>query len=167
MVRSEGCHRKRSAALTQILSLALILTWSSLAVASAIPRAVNLKALARVAEAHHAPIALLFWSPGCRYCAVVERDFLQPATTDPRFRHVIFRRIDIKSSKVLRDFAGRATTEARFAKRLGVTLVPDIRFYNAQGQKVAPEMLGLSTPSFYASYLDAALRRAQNLCQRS
>lgn len=166
MVRSEGCHRKRSAALTQILSLALTLVWSSLAVASAIPRAVNLEALARVAQAHHAPIALLFWSPGCRYCAVVKRDFLQPATTDPRFRHVIFRRIDIKSGKALRDFGGRATTEARFAKRSGVTLVPDIRFYDAEGHKAAPEMLGLSTPSFYGSYLDAALRKAQKVCQR-
>lgn len=166
MVRSEGCHRKRSEALTQILSLALLLAWSSLAVASVLPRAVNLKVLARVAKAQHAPIALLFWSPGCRYCAVVERDFLQPASADPRFRHVIFRRIDIKSGKALWDFAGHVTTEARFAKRLGVTLVPDIRFYNAKGQKAAPEMLGLSTPSFYGSYLDTALRKAQKVCQR-
>lgn len=166
-MRSEGCHRKRSGALTQILSLALILVCPSLAAASSVPRALNLEALARVAEAHRAPIVLLFSSPGCRYCAVVDRDFLQPASTDPRFRRVVFRRIDINSGKTLVDFAGQATTEARFAKRLGVTLIPVIRFYNAKGQKVAPEILGLSTPSFYGSYLDAALRRAQNRCRRS
>ena len=166
-MRSEGRHRKRSGALTQILSLALVLAWPSLAAASGVPRASNLEALARTPQAHHAPIVLLFWSPGCRYCAVVERDFLQPASTDPRFRRVVFRRIDIDSAKSLVDFTGHATTEARFAKRLGVALVPDIRFYNAKGQKVAPEMRGLSTPSFYGSYLDAALRLAQNGCQRS
>lgn len=166
MVRSEGCHRKRSAALTQILSLVLILLWPSLATASVIPRAMNLAALARMARVRHTPIVLLFWSPTCRYCRVVDRDFLRPAAATSRFRDVIFRRVDIESQKSLQDFAGRVTTEALFARRSGVTLVPDIRFYNAQGRRIAAQMLGLSTPAFYGSYLNAALRKAQKVCQK-
>lgn len=167
MVRSEGCHRKRSGRLTQILSLALIVFWPGLAAAAVIPRAVNLAALARLAHVRHVPIVLLFWSPGCRYCRVVDRDFLGPAASTPRFRDVIFRRIDIDSHGSLRDFAGRATTYARFARQSGVTLVPDIRFYNPKGGRAAAQMLGLSTPAFYGSYLYAALQKAQTLCRKS
>ena len=166
MVRLEGCHRKMSAQLTQIGVLAFALGGLGVAPASVLPRATSLAVLGEVAQTQHAPIVLLFWSPTCRYCAVVERDFLEPVAHDPKFRHVIFRRVNIDSRKMLVDFAGRTTTEARFAKRFHITLVPDIKFFNGQGRKIAPEMLGLSTPSFYGSYLDSALRRAQDACQK-
>lgn len=167
MVRSEGCHRKRSAALTQILGLLLILVGPSLAAASLIPRAGDLEALARVARIRHVPIVVLFWSPTCRYCRVVERNFLRPTAAASPFRQVIFRRIDIDSQKSLRNFDGRVMTERQFARRSGVTLVPDIRFYNAQGRRVATQILGLSTPAFYGFYLRAALQKAQSLCRKS
>ena len=167
MVSLQGCHRRMSARLTQIAVFVLALGWLGVVAASPLPRATNLASLGRIAQAHHAPIVLLFWSPACRYCAVVERDFVQPITTDPQYRKVIFRRIYIDSRKTLTDFAGHMTTEARFAKRFHVALVPDIKFFNARGQKAAPEMLGLSTPSFYASYLDSALQKAQSACRKS
>ncbi|MHB8254208.1 MAG: thioredoxin fold domain-containing protein [Acidiferrobacter sp.] len=167
MVWSKGCHRKRSARLTQIGVCAVALAWFGVAQAASVPRATNLALLAGIARSHHTPIVLLFWSPACRYCAVVERDFLQPVIHEPRFRRVIFRRVDIDSRKTLVDFAGHATTEARFAKQFHVGLVPDIKFFNARGRKVAGQMLGLSTPSFYGAYLDAALQKAQSACLKS
>ncbi|HUW97675.1 MAG TPA: thioredoxin fold domain-containing protein [Acidiferrobacter sp.] len=166
MVKLEGCHRKRSARLTQIGVFVLALGGLGMVPAKALLRATNLAALGAVARAHHTPIVLLFWSPTCRYCGVVERDFVEPDRHEPRFRSIIFRRVNIDSDKRLVDFAGHVTTEARFAKRFHVRLVPDIKFFNGQGRIVAPEMLGLSTPSFYESYLDSALQTAQRACQK-
>lgn len=161
MVRLEGCYRKRSARLTQIGVLLLALAGLGRAFATTLPRATNLAALATEAQTLHVPIVLFFWSPTCRYCAVVDRDFLRPAIKDPRFRQFMFRRVNIDSHKALVDFAGHTTTEARFAKRFPVRLVPDIKFFDPKGRKVVGGILGVANPSFYTFYLDAALKKAQ------
>jgi len=163
----EGCHRKKLARLTQIGVFVWAAMGLGIAQGAPLARATDLVALRALAHARHEPIVLLFWSPTCRYCAVVERDFLGPAASEPRFRRIVFRRVDIDSQKPLIDFAGHKTTEARFAKRFHVALVPDIKFFDAQGRKVGADMRGLSTPDFYAAYLDSALDDAQNVCQRS
>lgn len=166
MVRSEGPHRKRSLARTQIGAfLAACLLAGSVAAAT-LSRVTNLARLGAQAQARHAPIVLLFWSPTCHYCHVVEHVFLLPAAHGRRYRQVLFRRVDIDSARPLTDFAGAPTTEAMFAARYHITLVPDVRFFNGQGRQVAPHILGISDPDFYAAYLDQALDHAIAACRR-
>lgn len=166
MMRVPVPHRKRSLAHKQILAI-VFLCASALAQAQLIPRATNLLQLGRLAAARHVPIVLLFWSPTCHYCAIVERDFLDPETQEPRYRSVLYRRIDIASHKTLVDFSGHQTTEAAFAAYYHLTLVPVLWFVNAQGKPLAHPLIGLSTPAFYGAYLDDAIQKAELACAKT
>ncbi|MDA8360455.1 MAG: thioredoxin fold domain-containing protein [Gammaproteobacteria bacterium] len=153
-------------ALTQMVA-GLVLFACAPRLALALPRAVDLRSLGALALARRTPIVLLFRSHTCRYCAVVAHQFLDPAAREPQYRRVLFRSVYIDSNRPLTDFAGVHTTEARFAARYHIRLVPDIQFYDGHGRQVAHRLLGLSTPDFYASYLSAALHRAMRACARS
>ncbi|MDA8390994.1 MAG: thioredoxin fold domain-containing protein [Gammaproteobacteria bacterium] len=150
-------------ALTQMLA-ALVLFACALRPAQALPRAVNLHRLGAAALARHTPIVILFRSHTCRYCEVVAREFLDPAAQEPQYRHILFRSVYIDSHKALVNFTGARTTEAGFAARYHIRLVPDIRFFDGRGREVAHSLLGLSTPDFYSAYLSAALHKAMRAC---
>jgi hypothetical protein len=67
------------------------------------------------------------------------------------------RQVDIGSDDNLRDFSGATTTQATFAGRNKVQMVPTIKLFDAQGRELTQPLVGLSTPDFYGGYLDQAI----------
>jgi len=94
----------------------------------------------------------------------VEDLYLRPlADENDRAPRVILRSVEIDSPVKMKDFAGVRTDMRSFAARQGVTLVPDVRFLGPDGTPLAPELLGYSSPDFYAGYLENAIAGATGM----
>ena len=116
---------------------------------------------AKAAQIKHAPILVLFMSSNCSYCERVLREFLLPMQLNAEYRNkVVMRQIEVGSDTALKDFAGRATTQAQFAMRYRVQMVPTVMLFDAQGNVLATPLVGLTTPDFYGGYLDQAIDEA-------
>ena len=116
---------------------------------------------AKAAQAKQAPILVLFMSSHCSYCERVLREFLLPMQLNAEYRSkVIMRQIEVGSDTPLKDFAGRPTTQAQFASRYRVQMVPTVMLFDAQGNVLATPLVGLTTPDFYGGYLDQVIDEA-------
>jgi thioredoxin-related protein len=129
----------------------------------ALPAAGDLQALAASSARTRAPILILFTTPGCPYCREVRTHYLAPRLDLTGADRVLIREVDITSRDRLVDFDGRPTTEAEFAARFGVRMVPVVLAFDAAGQPVGEALVGLDRSGFYESYLqnliDLARRR--------
>lgn len=130
----------------------------------AVPAAAQLKAaddlarLAGSARAQQAPVLIAFMQKTCPYCAVARSDFLVPMQNDPRWRNrVLIREIDVDRSTSMRDFEGKPTTHADFARSLGVRRVPTLIVFDAAGSPAAPPIIGLLNDDFYSLYIEQAV----------
>jgi thioredoxin-related protein len=116
---------------------------------------------ARTAQTRQLPILVLFMSPDCSYCDRVLQEFLLPMQRNAEYRNkVIMRQLDVGSDDNLRDFSGVTTTQAGFAGRNKVLMVPTIKLFDAQGHELTRPLVGLLTPDFYGGYLDQAIDEA-------
>ena len=116
---------------------------------------------AKAAQVKHAPILVLFMSSNCSYCERVLREFLLPMQLNAEYRNkVIMRQVEIGNDTPLKDFAGRPTTQAQFAMRYRVQIVPTVMLFDAHGNVLATPLIGLTTPDFYGGYLDQAIDEA-------
>jgi hypothetical protein len=151
---------RRALIVTAFFSACLALT--GLAGASeGLPRATDLHTDGGLAQAQRLPIVLFFHTTTCAYCRQVEDLYLRPlASENTRSPRIILRAVDIDAPLVMKDFGGTITDMRRFAIRQGVGLVPSIRFLGPDGASLAPELLGYSSPDFYAGYLEDAIRSA-------
>jgi thioredoxin-related protein len=123
-----------------------------------IPTVRDLTLDARTAQTRQVPILVLFMSPDCSYCERVLQEFLLPMQRNAEYRSkVVMRQVDIGSDDNLRDFSGATTTQATFAGRNKVQMVPTIKLFDAQGRELTQPLVGLSTPDFYGGYLDQAI----------
>ena len=52
------------------------------------------------------------------------------------------------------------TTQAQFAMRYRVQMVPTVMLFDAQGNVLATPLVGLTTVDFYGGYLDQAIDEA-------
>lgn len=121
----------------------------------------DLQADARLARAQRVPIVLFFHSTSCPYCRQVEDLYLRPlAGENARSPRVILRAVEVDAPLAMKDFSGAPTDMRAFATRQGVGLVPSIRFLGPDGASLAPELLGYSSPDFYAGYLEDAISSA-------
>lgn len=103
----------------------------------------------------------MFSADHCPYCQVVRRDYIDPLGRGPAFRtQVMVRIVTTDSARTLTDFAGRHTTHARFAFDQGISLVPTVRFFGAEGEVLTEDLVGAGLPDFYLYYLEGAIRRA-------
>lgn len=94
----------------------------------------------------------------CPYCAIARRDYLIPLQQDPQWRHrVLIREIDTDRSLSLRGFKGEATTHRAFARSQGVRRVPTLIAFDAEGNRVAPPIVGLLADDFYRLYIEQAI----------
>jgi thioredoxin-related protein len=127
----------------------------------ALPPASDLRADAAAAQHARLPIVLFFHSRTCPFCRQVEELYLPLALQDngatPRF---ILRTVDIDVAQPMQGFDGRATDMRAFARAQGVRMVPHLRFVGPDGQPLAPDLIGLNPPDFYAGYLDDSIRQA-------
>lgn len=118
----------------------------------------DLARLAGNARAQQAPVLIAFMQKTCPYCAVARSDYLVPMQSDPRWRgRVLIREIDVDRSTSMRDFAGKPTTHADFARSHGVRRVPTLIVFDAAGNPAAPPIIGLLNDDFYRLYIEQAV----------
>ena len=145
---------------------ACILTWAlglaGAARAADVPMSADLQAESARAAALNVPLIVVFTSPTCHFCEVVKRDYLLPLMQHPQADEaVMVRQIVTGSTARLRDFRGRVTTQAAFARAQGVALTPTVAFFDAHGREVAQPIVGLLNPDYYYGYLEDAIAQAR------
>lgn len=110
---------------------------------------------------------IAFMQQNCPYCAVARRDVLLPLQADPRWKNrVLVREIEVDRSLALQDFAGAGTTHRAFARDQVVSRVPTLIAFDADGQRVAPPIVGLLGEDFYRLYIEQAIEAGQTRMQR-
>lgn len=152
----------------RILFFILACGISATAAAQHIAPALDLAREARAAQAAHVPLLLFYTQPGCTYCERARRDYLEPMIADPAERNrqrVV--EVDITSGAPLTDFAGRKTTQAKFAGSNHVRVVPTIAFVGARGEPLADPLIGLTLPDFYLAYLERRIEEAREELARA
>ena len=108
------------------------------------------------ALARRRALAVLASTPGCPWCLLVRRSYLEPLRREGQ--PVV--EIDMASSAALRDFTGAPSTQARIAQGLGVRVAPTVLFLGAGGRELAPRIAGVPLPDFYGAYLEQRLEAA-------
>jgi thioredoxin-related protein len=146
-----------------IVVRALILAWGltlygAASAAGGLVHAKDFKADARDAAKRQVPIMVLFTSPGCHYCERVKREFLIPMQKDAAYRKkALIREVTVGAPSPLTDFSGGPTTEGAFAAAHKVFMVPTVIVLDTQGNDASEAIIGLLTPDYYFSYLEAAI----------
>lgn len=135
--------------------------FAAAAAAGGLPQARDFRADALRAGRGHVPVMVFFSAESCSYCKEVEELYLKPMYADAARRgKVMIRQVQIDSTGKLRDFSGKTTDAAGFARQYRVSLTPTIKFLDASGRELVPALVGVSSPDFYGSYLDADIDAA-------
>ncbi len=104
---------------------------------------------------------LMFSGEGCRFCTVVEEDFLKPMMRSGDYDELVsMHKVHLSSRTRLTDFDGQPTSGRELAERYGVFVMPTVVFVDGQGQEVAERRVGLMTEAYYGGYLDDSIREA-------
>ena len=120
----------------------------------------DLRVLASLIARHKAPLLVLFSTPGCPYCREVRRNYLAPRVAeqaDKATPELLLRETDITSERTLTDLSGVRITEATFALRHHVRLVPVVALFDAMLQPIGEPLVGLDRAGFYEGYLASAI----------
>lgn len=131
--------------------------------AEALVPAQDLRADGARSRAQRLPIVLFFETADCPFCRQIEAQYL-PALLRDNAREPMFilRTVNIDSSRRIRMFDGTVTDMRDFAGRQRVRLVPHLRFVGPDGETLVPDLVGLTTPDFYAGYLEGSIRAARD-----
>ena len=123
-----------------------------------IPSLRNLQTDAQTSQQQQLPIVVLFSASYCGFCSIVKDDFLRPMLISGEYTNkAMIRVIEIDSSDDLMDLNGQAISAEAFADRHNISLTPTLAFFDAQGNELAPRMVGVTTVDFYGGYLDQAI----------
>ena len=118
----------------------------------------DLAQVAAEARSKRVPVLIAFMQESCPYCAVARRDYLLPLQSDPQWQHrVLIREIDVDRNTAMRDFASAATTHHAFARSHDARRVPTLIFFDADGNRVGPPIIGLLTADFYRLYIEQGI----------
>ncbi len=113
------------------------------------------------------PLLILFSTPGCPFCREVRRNYLVPRLAD-RKSALLLREVDITSPRPLIDAAGERTTDAGFATRFNVRVVPVVALFallEGTLQLLTEPLVGLDRSGFYEGYLASAIEIARKRLQ--
>jgi thioredoxin-related protein len=139
----------------------LILAWLPAASGAAgghLAPARDLAADGRAMRPRGAVMLVLFSQDGCRWCERARREVLLPLQNDPASaRHLLLREIALDSDAPMTDFAGRQTTQRRFAADAGARVTPTLMVYGPDGRRLAEPLVGFLTADFNAEYVDRAV----------
>ena len=139
-------------------TLLLILSWLPLASGAAPPGIASARDLAADARAMHergTVMLVLFSQHGCRWCERARREVLIPLQARPDSPgRVELREVALDDDAPLTDFAGRRTTQRRFAAVEGARLTPTLVVYGPDGRRLAEPLVGYLTADFYAEYVN-------------
>jgi thioredoxin-related protein len=121
----------------------------------------NLAADARQAAERKIPLLLLFSETDCPWCARARQEFLLPMQRNPEYQgKVMMREVGIDNTAALVDFAGRATTQAEFARSHRVRMVPTVVLLGPRGETLAEPLVGFRTADYYGYFLDQRIDAA-------
>jgi thioredoxin-related protein len=124
----------------------------------------DLRTLLAQVRTRRAPLLVLFSTPGCPYCIEVRRNYLAPRVAEQAALPaptLLIREVDITSRAPLLDAQGRATTQAEFAARFGVRVVPVVALFDGRAQLLGDPLVGIDRSGFYEAYLSRAIEAAQ------
>ena len=123
-----------------------------------IPSLSNLQTDAQISEHQQLPIVVLFSASYCGFCSIVKDEFLRPMLISGEYTNkAMIRVIEIDSSDDLMDLNGQSVSAEDFAELHNISLTPTLAFFDAQGNELAPRMVGVTTVDFYGGYLDQAI----------
>ena len=123
----------------------------------------DLRSLAAEAARARVPVIVLFSTPGCPFCREVRQNYLAPRLAEQQQRsrpEYLLREVDITSRRPIGAIDGRSLTEAQFADRYGVGLVPVLIAFDAQWRPLGEPLVGLDRSGFYEAYLDRLISGA-------
>lgn len=121
----------------------------------------DLAADARAAAKGRLPLLVLFSESGCPWCERARQEFLLPMQRNPEYQaKVMMREVGTDSSLKLVDFAGVKTTQAEFARRLRVTMVPTVLLLGPRGEALAEPLVGFGSADYYGYFIDQRIDAA-------
>ena len=121
----------------------------------------DLAADARLAAERKIPLLVLFSEAGCPYCERARLEFLLPMQRNPEYRgKVMMREVGIDNPAALVDFAGNRTTQAEFARRLHVNMMPTVLLLGPRGEALAEPLVGFRGADYYGYFLDQRIDAA-------
>lgn len=151
---------------------ALILTWLTIALTlgpmpvhadSRLPRARDLAAETASSARDGRAVLVLFSQHGCPWCERARREVLLPIQKNEAYRsRITFRQIDIDENTAVRDFGGKTTTHAAFAREQGVQMYPTVLLFGPDGKRLAEPLVGFTGSDFYGAYLDQRIDQAMS-----
>lgn len=144
-------------------ALALFLVSTALAANAPVevPLGQDLYADGRSAQHSGRAIVLMFSARDCSYCELLEANILRPNLISGYYDdQIILRKLMLDSNLPIQDFDGQRRAPAALARRYQVHVTPTVLFVDAQGNELAPRLVGINTVEMYGGYLDAAIQEA-------
>lgn len=141
--------------------LTLGLAWTARAEVT-VPPVDDLAVEGRHARETGLPLLILFYAEDCGYCRVVEDDFLEPMIISGDYTdRVLIRRLRLDSLRPIGDFDGSRVPPDEVATRYGVRVTPTLVFVDADGRRLAENLVGLMTMDYYGGYIDERIADAR------
>ncbi len=157
-------HASRRRALIALVLAPGLLRAQPAAADERLPALGDLRVLARSIARHKAPLLVLFSTPGCPFCREVRRNYLAPRVAEQAGKatpDLLLRETDITSEQTITDLSGAHTTEAAFALRHHVRVVPVVALFDASLRPIGDPLVGLDRSGFYEGYLASAIDAAR------
>ena len=118
----------------------------------------NLKADGDEARKKQIPILLFFSMEHCPFCNEVEEDYLKPILRNSDYdSKVIIRKIKIDDSQFVQGFNGKDREAGEFSDDYNISMVPTLIIVDANGNKIAPSIIGIANRHYYSAELDDAI----------
>lgn len=127
-----------------------------------VPMTRDLAADAALVQRERVPLLLVFSQDHCDYCAMLDREVLNPNYATGAFNgKVIVRRFMIDSYATVTDFDGKRVEASALASRLKVYATPTLLLVDAHGRELVQRMIGIDSLDFFSAYLDENIAAAQ------
>ena len=127
-------------------------------VPASLPTALSLSDELDQALKKGSPLLVLVSLEGCPFCKVARENYLGPMREQEGLPVV---QVDMRSSRVIKDFKGGALTQDELIRGWGVKMAPTVLFFGRGGFEVAERLVGGYIPDFYGAYLDERIRLAR------
>ena len=134
-----------------------------------LPALEDAQALAAQSARAGVPIIVLFSTPGCPYCQEARQNYLAPRHAEQQRRskpEYLLREVDITSRRPLGTLDGQALSEAQFAERFDVRVVPVLIAFDPQWRLLGDPLVGIDRAGFYESYLERLIIEARRRSDR-
>ena len=121
----------------------------------------DLAADARLAAERRIPLLVLFSEAGCPWCQRARQEFLLPMQRNPEYQaKVMMREVGVDSTAALVDFAGKTTTQAKFARRSQIGMAPTVMLFGARGEVLGEPLVGFGSADYYGYFIDQRIDSA-------